>query len=186
MKHFTEDRRKFEELILFVSQQCAPKRDFGVTTLNKILYYADNYAYAKLGKPITGADYMRDQHGPVPRYSAQVRAQLERNSSLRIEHHRGFREHVLERPIALRAPDLSLFTEQELAIVRDVISDHWKLSTGKARKRSHDLASWRAARLHETIPYEWIFIDEDQRITPAEIARYNALAEQHGWRANER
>lgn len=181
MQPFTEDRQKFKALVLYVIQRCASKHNFGVTTLNKILWYADNFAYGKLGKPITGAEYWKDRHGPVPKYAPEVRTQLQRENRLRVERLRTKRGRDFEKLTVLQPPDMSMFSTEELEVVNDVIKDHWKLSTRKAKKRSHDEAAWRAARRFETIPYAWIFIDDDQRITAAEIARYRALAQQHGW-----
>ncbi|HET6960154.1 MAG TPA: Panacea domain-containing protein, partial [Vicinamibacterales bacterium] len=67
MRQFTEDRRRLKELILYISQESASDPDYGWTALNKILFFSDFLAYAKFGKPITGTEYMREKHGPVPR-----------------------------------------------------------------------------------------------------------------------
>lgn len=49
-----ESRLRLRELMLFVADRCRGGRNFGVTKLNKILFYCDFSAFARLGKPITG------------------------------------------------------------------------------------------------------------------------------------
>src|SRR5688572_4293177 len=100
MRQFTEDRRKLKELILYVSQRCASKRNFGSVILYKILYFSDNFAYGKLGQPITGAEYMKEKHGPIPRTALPARQELESEGRLAIEEIPKGRGK-LKKPIAL-------------------------------------------------------------------------------------
>jgi hypothetical protein len=182
MRHFTEDRRKLKELILYVSQQCASKRGFGSVTLYKILYFSDHFAYGRLGHPITGAEYIKEKHGPIPRTVLPARRELEREARL------GLRETPLKRrkgtfkqPVAIGAPDMSVFTPDEIAVVDGVIRRLWTLSTRKVRTLAHESAVFHSRAIGETIPYETIFVHRDQRLTDAEIRFGQQLAKRHGW-----
>ncbi len=180
MRHFIEDRRKLKELILYISQQCASKRNFGSVILYKILYFSDHFAYGKLGQPITGADYMKEKHGPIPRTSLPARRELEGAGRLvfkEIKKGRG----TLKKPVALDTPDMSIFSEAEIAIVDSIIERFKEFSTRKVRRSAHALAAWRAYKIRESIPYETVFISPNQRLTRKEITIGQEIARRRGW-----
>src|SRR5437763_14359378 len=62
-----ENEQKFRELLLYISGKCATDPKFGATKLDKILFYSDFFAYANLGKPITGFAYQKLPTGPAAR-----------------------------------------------------------------------------------------------------------------------
>lgn len=180
MRHFQEDRRKLKELILYVSQQCAPKFNFGSVILYKILYFSDHFAYGKLGQPITGADYMKEKHGPIPRTGYLARTELEAEGRLTIKEIKKGRG-TLKKPVALDSPNMSLFTEAEIVLIDSIIERFWESSTRKVRKASHVLAAWRAYRIGESIPYETVFISPNQRLTRKETKIGQEIARRRGW-----
>jgi hypothetical protein len=51
MADFRFDKEKFKELVLYLAEKCETDPSFGVTKLNKLLYYCDFVAYSELGKP---------------------------------------------------------------------------------------------------------------------------------------
>ncbi len=180
MRHFTEDRRKLKELILYVSLQCAAKRNFGSVILFKILYFSDHFAYGKFGQPITGAEYMKEKHGPIPRNAYRAYEELKAENRLRIDeipHGRG----TLKKPVALTNPDRSLFSDAEIALVDSIIQRLRDSSTRQTRRATHMLAAWQAYRIGETIPYETVFISPNQRLTRKEIRIGQDIARRRGW-----
>ena len=85
-----------------------------------------------------------------------------------------------KRPVNLRAPNLSVFSGQEIALV-DRVLEMCKPAAGAALSRyTHGWHGWIAAQEGETIPYETVFISDDP-ITPFESARGRELATKHGW-----
>jgi Protein of unknown function (DUF4065) len=179
-RKFTEDRRKLKELILYVSQQCGSKHNFGSVILYKILYFSDHFAYGKLGQPITGAEYMKEKHGPIPRTALPARQELESEGRLRIDdvrHGRG----TLKKPVALDRPDMSMFSKDEIALVDSIIERFRHSSTRKVRTATHDLKAWRAYKIGATIPYETVFVSPDQRLTRKEIKIGQEIAKRRGW-----
>ena len=62
---------KFRELILYIVSRHEADRDFGTARLYKTLFYADFGAYVLIGRPITGRDYIKMPHGPVPATSPE-------------------------------------------------------------------------------------------------------------------
>jgi len=57
---------KLAELIVFFAEESKDDIQFGSVKLNKLLFLADFWAYGHLGQSITGATYVRQDHGPTP------------------------------------------------------------------------------------------------------------------------
>lgn len=178
MRHFQEDRRKLKELMLYVSQQCASKHNFGKVIFYKILYFSDHLAYAKLGQPITGADYIKEKYGPIPRTALPASQELEAERRLAFKQKPG---GTLQKPVALDSPDMSLFSEAEIALVDSIIKRVMDKSTRKVRRASHRLHAWQAYEIGDTIPYETVFISPNQRLTRKEIEIGQEIARRRGW-----
>ncbi len=145
--------KKLKELILYIAKRCESDKTFGSTKLNKILFYADFFAYGRTGKAITGQDYQKLEKGPAPKRLVPVRAELEKEvaCATQTRDHYGFPQH---RIIALREPDLSIFSGIEIAIVNQVIEEFKNRSAKYVSDLSHEFIGWQAAELNETIPYE--------------------------------
>src|SRR5688572_20552652 len=78
-------RDKFIELILYFSRRGLEEGlVIGSTKLNKLLFFSDFRAYAKLGQAITGARYQKLGWGPAPRALLPVRGELIENDDARL------------------------------------------------------------------------------------------------------
>jgi Protein of unknown function (DUF4065) len=175
MRKFRQDTNKFKELVLYVCEKSATDRNFGATKLNKILFLSDFWAYAYLGKPITGVEYMKLPFGPAPRPLLPIRKQMERDGELAIQETTLDPEMARKRPVNLRAADLSEFSGEEIAWV-DKVLDFCKTATAQGISRyTHRWQGWKAASDGETIPYETVFISEEP-LTEFEIARGKEVA----------
>lgn len=173
-----ENVPKFKELVLYVSQKCANDPRFGSVKLNKILYFSDFLAFAHYGEPITGMEYFKLQHGPAPRRLVPIREQMKRDGDLGIQA-LPIGSGVEQRPVNLRAPDLSVFSAREIALV-DAVIEFFSKHTGRTiSDLSHRMSGWKAARLEETIPYETVFMSEEP-LTEADIIRGREIAADYG------
>jgi hypothetical protein len=175
---FVYDRDKFRELVLYVAQRCADDARFGDTRLNKILFFSDAFALQHLGEPITGARYQKLKHGPAPRALLPVRREMEEDGEVMVE-------RVGDPPrtvtIALRDPDLSIFTEDEIDLVDQVIELFEGKTAGIVSQEAHlNSPGWNLVEMGEDIPLESQLISQT---TPpdAVIERGRALAERFGW-----
>lgn len=161
------DDEKLRELILYISWMCEDDPTFGATKLNKILFFSDFRAYRLLGHSITGQEYQALEQGPAPRKLLPLRDALKREGALVIRE-RDFYDRRQSQTIALRSPDLSKFTPQELAIVQRVI-DEWRGRTASEMSRaSHEFVGWQLADAGETIPYPTALF-EDHEPTRGEL-----------------
>jgi hypothetical protein len=143
---------KFRELLLFVARRSEGDPRFGAIKLNKILFYVDFLAYLKLGQPITGQEYFALAQGPAPRYLVRVREQMAAKGDIAIRRKESY-SGVHERVLALREPDLSQFTAQEVDLVTRVLHFFWGKTGTELTEISHRFPGWRLAADKETIPY---------------------------------
>lgn len=167
------DDQKLAELILYVAWMCEGDSSFGATKLNKLLFFADFRAYQLFGSPITGQDYQALPQGPAPRRLLAVRERLVSEGALVIRE-RDFLGKRQSQPIALREPDLSGFTPEEIAVVDRAIREWWGRTASEISRASHDFVGWQLAAQGESIPYETALFD-DHEPSEAEVRLAVAL-----------
>jgi len=169
---------RLRELMLYVAQRCSDDPTFGATKLNKILYFSDFISYLNDGRPVTGTEYMAQQHGPVPRRLLPVRQELESAGEAAIEKRTrlNYEQHRL---VPLRDPDLSLFSAREISIVDQVIERLKGRPAWQVSLLSHGMA-WNVPQEGESIPYQAAFLSSEP-LTPEDIARAQELTNAHGW-----
>jgi hypothetical protein len=157
MRKFAFDREKFKRLVHYVIWRAGGRDGFGAVKLNKVLWFSDARAFMLRGKPITGASYIREKWGPVPRPMLPIRQELEREGAIRVWSDRHF-DFPSTRLQALSAPaDLGVFDTDELQTVdwwiEHIDKEHTAASASEA---SHDYA-WEIAEMGEELPYHAIF-----------------------------
>jgi hypothetical protein len=165
--------------VLYVSERTADDADFGDIKLNKVLAFSDFLAYAILGSPITGADYQRQKFGPVARLLPPIRRRMELAGDLRVAQSTG--QYVPTRTLARRRADTSLFSEEQLELVEQVIETLRPQTAGRVSDLSHRImGGWKVAANGETIPYE-TFLVETAPPSRSSLEQARGLAESHGW-----
>lgn len=171
--------QKLRELVLFVARSSEQDEHFGATKLNKILFYSDFWAYRKLGRSITGERYQKLAHGPAPKRLVPVVRKME-SERICATAEREFFGRTQKVLVALREPDLSLFSGAEIAIVQDVIQKLWDLNATGVSELSHEFIGWQLAAEGEEIPYSTVLLGQPRPPTPAEIEHGKKLAEEMG------
>jgi hypothetical protein len=169
---------KFRELILYVARESEDDRRCGATKLNKILFYADFLAYRKLGRSITGQKYQKLEWGPAPKRIVPVIDEMVREGRCAWAE-RNYSGFELRKLIPLREPTVSVFTAEELDIVRTVIDDLRDLNATEVSDLSHRFAGWQAAEIGEEIPYNTVFVDEPRPLTREEAAWAHEVIEEY-------
>jgi len=173
------DDQKLRELILYVARASEQDEHFGATKLNKILFYADFWAYRKLGHSISGQQYQKLGKGPAPRRLVPVVRKMEEKGDCVVAQREYFgrMQKVL---LARREPDLALFSGTEIAIVHDVLERLRGLNATDVSELSHQFIGWQLAEEGEDIPYSTALLGHPRPPTPAEIEYGRKLAEEMG------
>lgn len=147
------NEKKLEELILYISEQCADDPTFGAVKLNKILCYSDFLFYAYHDHGITDVEYQKLANGPAPRRLVPIRDRMIKRGDLALQPislKSGYTQH---RPRNLRKPNLDLFTGPEIATVQNVIQDLRGVTAEDTSDLSHQMVGWMVVEDGETIPY---------------------------------
>jgi len=150
---------RLREMMLYVSQQCEDDPTFGATKLNKILFYSDMLSFARDSECLTGVAYVRRAKGPVPKPLVPVRIRMEQAGEI-AQQSQGYFGLEQKRTVALREPDLSAFTANQIDTVNYVVKSLWGKSAKDVSEWSHGIA-WRIAGDGQEIPYEAIFLSNE-------------------------
>ncbi len=161
------ERAKFKELVLYLAEKSAEDPLFGATKLNKLLFFCDFLAYGQFGRSLTGARYQKLSHGPAPRQLLPVQRELEAEGAASVQT-RQFFNQVQKRLIALRPPNLALFTGEEVTLVNTLLDVLHRYNASDVSALSHLELGWRLADEGEDIPYETVFLAAPS-LTPDDI-----------------
>jgi hypothetical protein len=145
---------KLEELVLHISVMSEKDGRFGSTKLNKLIWTADFKAFCQTGRTITGATYQKEKYGPVPKAMPIVLERLKTEGRLSLKPTR-FGFWTGARPVAEAGarPDLTAFSQQELATVDKVIAESFGKTGTDMSTESHKLLAYKVAKIGETIPF---------------------------------
>lgn len=171
-------RGKFEELIVYIAKRLPPEAALGKVKLAKLLMLCDYTAYIRLRHSMTGATYEKWEHGHLPSelIMAEKDLQGEAVDVETISYYGKSLKHIT----ALRDPDMSDFSEDELAIIEGVLRFYGHESASYLSHLSHEELGWRLAAEREPIPYNTIFLSKTGP-TDTDVRRGEELASLHGW-----
>lgn len=171
---------KFKELMLYAAEQSEGDDYFGAVKLNKILFFSDFLSYGLMGQPITGATYLREDHGPVPRELKWMSREIVESRDGFFEK-RPFFNHTQIRLVPHRPPNPNHFTIEERDMIDNVIRNLAPRTAGEASLLSHERSfAWQIADRGEEIPYTAVFLSA-RRATSTDVARGLELARKYGW-----
>lgn len=173
------NRQKFKELILYLADKSGDDEGFGMTKLNKLLYFCDFEAYRRLGRSITGAEYQKLRWGPAATDFLPSHEELLRDQWARIE--RRPRGDYEQRVTVSTGADITLFSEEELRVIEDVIAKLRPFDASGSSEYSHEQsAGWNLVDERETIPYRTVFISTEP-IPDEDVERARNFAVAEGW-----
>jgi hypothetical protein len=169
------DREKFKRLVQYIAWKAGHRDWFGAIKLNKVLWFADARLFILRGTPITGATYIREKFGPVPRQIMPMRAELEREGIIKV-----YKEGPLIRVTAEEKPNLSIFSKEELQAVdywiEHIDKDH---TAGSISEETHDYA-WDIAKEGEEVPLYAVLANRIRDPDDEELGRLRDKAKTHG------
>jgi hypothetical protein len=141
------DLERLKRLIHYVAWKAGKRDWFGTTKLYKVLWFADARQFVLTKKSITNAVFIREKYGPVPKHGIPAREQLEKEGAIKTS-----KEGRMTRIVALRPPDVSIFSADELKTVNYWIDHIDKGHTAQSiSEQSHDYA-WDIAKMGEELP----------------------------------
>jgi len=148
---------KLRELIVYVAHKSVGDRNFGMTKLNKILFFADFTAYQRNGRSITGAVYQHLDQGPCPQQLVPALADLKRGALKEVKE--STYVGVRRRLIPTRSADTSLFAGDEIALIDEIIDILAPMTNTEVSELSHRTMAWRLTEDRQEVPYGTALID---------------------------
>ena len=170
---------KFRELVVLIAGRLTDDAAGGATKLNKVLYFAEFTHVRRTGRSITGADYQKLPNGPAPRRLLPVRNELIESGDAELEEC-DFLGYKQQRLVPKRDADVSVFDDEELQTIDDVLRDLEGMNGRDLSDLSHQEAGWRLTQEGDTIPYTASFIPREQPLTPTAVAQASAVAQRYG------
>lgn len=173
------DKSRLKCLIHYVIWVAGARPYFGAVKLYKVLWFSDAKSFILHGKSITGAPYIREKYGPIPRDGMIARSELVNERLIRQwqNHSAGdlgwhFRSLV--------APDASWMTPEERQLVqywiKHISEDHTAETISEA---SHDYG-WTIAKMGERLPFFSILAERARDPSANEMAWAKRRAKELG------
>ncbi len=150
------DQKKYKNAILFFAQKIQ-NGTLGKLKLMKLLYYLDFDFFEKYGRSVTGDQYLRFEHGPVPRMAAKIIEAMD-GKEIKITKRKVADGYNDQQHIEARGEfDLNVFTKEELLMLEEVATKWEKFTGAEMRDASHGEAPWIAAKPNEVIDYNLVY-----------------------------
>ena len=134
------DQKKLKNMILYFANSpyvCA----LGTTKLYKLLYFTDATSLRELGHNMSGSEYIRYEHGPVPSRGEKALKDLRKENAILVnqEEHYGMRLEAIREIIE---PDLTIFEKSELEILQRIARTKGAASAKTLSNESHLEPAW--------------------------------------------
>ena len=129
---------KVANFVLYFAQKANPLK----TRMNKLMFYCDFVNFQQTGRSISGCNYRAIPFGPVPSHFHELFGILETEKFITIEQELFDHGGVGERFVPVKEFDPSLFTEEELASMEQVIKHFEDTRTRQIITLSHEEDGW--------------------------------------------
>lgn len=149
---------KYENAILYLCNTQPNRTLHGKKKLAKLLYYLDfdRFEYEESMETITGDTYTRREMGPLPNRFEEVASRM--SDTLTVEPVQQFQgKNATIVYTALAEPDLSVFNDTDLRILKRVAQKYSRLNGRQLENLTHSEAPWVASEDFDTIPFELAF-----------------------------
>ncbi|AYB29344.1 Panacea domain-containing protein [Chryseolinea soli] len=170
--------RKTKELILYIANRLSSKNNYGLTLLNKSLYFIDSISYLKRGKGISNFTYVKQTFGPTPepRQFLFLRDTMVASGDIEITESEFF-GRLQKRFVARREPEVDVFNVEEIIIIDDVLSNIEDFTGAQISEMSHEFPAWKAAADREELPL-FTFLLSSKTPTESDIEWAKAAIEE--------
>ncbi len=144
--------RKLEELIVYLGKQPGVT-NLGLTKLWKLIYFVDSQSLRQLGESVTGSEFIKYEHGPVPSRGDKHLRRMTRSGEVTTTA-RDIGGKTLNEVKTTRDPDLTVFSKVELEIIDRVCSLYGRKTAKELSDLSHQEPSWHYAAMRDKLSPE--------------------------------
>lgn len=120
--------------------------NLGLTKLWKLISFIDAKAVRNLGEPVTGSEFIKYEHGPVPSRGEKHLRLLVRSAEVTTSP-RDIGGKMLNEVKSARAADLTVFSDDERSLIDEVCGELGRKSAVALSELSHQEPSWHYAEM---------------------------------------
>lgn len=143
---------KFERMLHCIISKCGDRQNVGTKVLCKLCYFSDFDHYEKNFESITGHNYIKLSHGPIPAEYELSFFLLEKHGL--VKHKAAFvGKYTQDRYTSLEEPDLTGFSDSEIGTINEAIRRYGCMNGKEIEDISHLDIPWIAAKEGEIIDY---------------------------------
>ena len=148
----TINSEKFNTLVLYIGN--SPYVQFlGTTKLWKLIYFIDTNALRETGSTITGSEYIKYEHGPVPSRGEKILKQLQRGNEIAIEQE-CYGSYRINKIVCQVAPENNILSEYEISLADKICRDYGSKTASYLSEISHSEPAWYYAKVLEKLSPE--------------------------------
>ena len=145
---------KLTELIVYLGGHPSVA-DLGLTKLWKLIYFVEARALREFGESITGSEFIKYAHGPVPSRGEKHLRQLVKNGEVTTAP-RTIGERTLNEVKSVRKADWKYFTPKELTLIDGVCRKLGGESASSLSDLSHQEPAWHYAEMMQKLSPELV------------------------------
>jgi len=148
---------KFKEVLIYILSKVGAKPNVGETVLYKLLYFIDFDFYEKFEEQLTGATYIKNNHGPTPvEFRTIIDQAIADGEIVRVPSKYFGRDQKKYLPV--RDPDLTKLKDaRELKHIDEVLARLSDFNASELSAISHEDVPWIIAENLKPIDYEAVF-----------------------------
>lgn len=157
MSEYKHVNSKLKDALMYILHSFGDVEELGMTKVSKLLYFSDFNYYKENFEPITGEEYIREEHGPLATevYNAVEALQSEGRISAEKEPiDDDIEKWVFEVEGDLEFPTLG---EDEKEAISNVVSKLGNLSASELEEISHRDNPWQVTEPQQPINYDLVF-----------------------------
>jgi len=149
------NKNKFKNAVLYIAKNGG--NDVGKKKLAKILYFIDFTLYELKKKSLTKMDYTKENYGPMPEPKIFYTALGDLKKEKTIKIGKSTSTIMLEKIEAREKPNMNVFDEEELKVVKDITEKYRLYNAGELEKIAQSEPPYKMVNYGEKIPYHLAF-----------------------------
>jgi len=150
------NKKKFENVLLYILNKCGTFPNVGKTVLFKLLYFCDFDFFELYEKPLSGEQYVRISMGPAPSHFDNAIKNLKKEGKIK-EVKGKFCGFEQKKFLALQEPDLDVFTAKEIVLIDKTINRLSGMTANQIKSHSHNDMPVKVTEKGELIDYGLVF-----------------------------
>jgi hypothetical protein len=166
------DQNKLETVILTACWAGSPDQ-LGAVKLHKVLYFLDMRGFIELGASVTGADYVKQQFGPICAQLQITLEKMEHAGSIAINSANYFGNKKYEYT-PQKKPKSGILSCAEDALLKEVIDFVCVKHSAKSISAYSHQAPWKSVDMGQKIPYFTAQFLYPTELTPRVIEAFSA------------